>query len=266
MKTALISLSREGDSIIGRLRTGLADTDAFLHEDTGSPCGGQIFSSIAALTANIFGRYRGLVYIAPCGVAVGAIAPHIRHKTSDPAVVVVDVGARYAISLLSGHEGGANELAFTVGNILGCEPVITTTTEARKTLIVGIGCRRGTREEVIAEAVREALRLTGYDISEVRLLASVDKKQDEEGLIKAALNLHVPVRFIPAEEIRASTRGFAHSELVKKRLNLPAVAEPAALLAGRRTTLILPKTIINGVTVALARESFMWSESDRGDR
>jgi cobalt-precorrin 5A hydrolase len=266
MKTALISLSREGESIIRRLKTGLADADIYLHEDTGSPSGGQTFSSIFALTADIFGRYRGLVYIAPCGVAVRAIAPHIRHKTSDPAVVVVDVGARYAISLLSGHEGGANELAFTVGNILGCEPVITTTSEARKTLIVGIGCRRGTKEEAIAEAIREALRLMKSDISEVRLLASVDKKQDEEGLLKTALHLHIPVRFIPAEEIRASTRGFTHSELVKKRLNLPAVAEPAALLAGRRTTLILPKTIINGVTIALARESFMWSESDREDR
>jgi cobalt-precorrin 5A hydrolase len=41
---------------------------------------------------------------------------------------------------------------------------------------------------------------------------------------------------------------------------VPAVAEAAALLAGRRTRLILPKKIVNGVTVALARESFMWSE------
>ncbi len=47
-------------------------------------------------------------------------------------MVVVDVGARWAISLLSGHEGGANDLAVAVGNILAAEPVISTTSEALK--------------------------------------------------------------------------------------------------------------------------------------
>jgi cobalt-precorrin 5A hydrolase len=93
----------------------------------------------------------------------------------------------------------------------------------------------------------------------------VDIKCNEEGLLQVARMLHIPVRFIPAAEIRASTRRFTHSELAKKRLNLPAVAEPAALLAGRRTTLILPRTIIDGVTVAVTRENSMWSESDRED-
>ena len=51
-------------------------------------------------------KYDGLVYIAPCGVVVRAIAPFLEHKTKDPAVVVVDVGGRWAVSLLSGHEGG----------------------------------------------------------------------------------------------------------------------------------------------------------------
>ena len=85
------------------------------------------------LTEQIFASYTGLVYIAPTGVVVRAIAPLLRHKTTDPAVVVVDVGGRWAVSLLSGHEGGANELAVTVANILGAEPVVSTTTEAVKT-------------------------------------------------------------------------------------------------------------------------------------
>ena len=178
----------------------------------------------------------------------------------------MDIGGRYAISLLAGHEGGANDLAIEVANIIGGEPVITTTSEARRTVIVGVGCRRGTGRERIAEAVREALRIADVDIADVRLLASADVKKDEASLLAAARELEIPVRFIPAEEIRASTRSFSSSELVKKRLNLPAVAEPAALLAGRRTTLILPKTIIAGVTVALARENCMWSESAREGR
>jgi cobalt-precorrin 5A hydrolase len=66
------------------------------------------------------------------------------------------------------------------------------------------------------------------------------------------------LRFIAAEEIRSTTKQFRHSRFVAKKVNLPAVAEPAALLAGRRTQLILPKTIFNQVTVAIARENSSW--------
>ena len=53
------------------------------------------------------------------------------------------------MSLLSGHEGGANDLALQIANLVGAEPVITTTTEALKSVIVGVGCRRGTEAERI---------------------------------------------------------------------------------------------------------------------
>ena len=109
-----------------------------------------------------------MVFAVPTGVAVRAIAPLIKHKKEDPAVVVLDVVGRFAISLLSGHEGGANDLALAVGNILGAEPVITTTTEALKTVIVGVGCRRGASAQKIQEAVEAALQETGIDKAEVR--------------------------------------------------------------------------------------------------
>ncbi len=199
------------------------------------------FTRIADLTAALFPVCRGLVYAAPAGVVVRAIAPLIRSKYEDPAVVVLDAGGRWAVSLLSGHEGGANALAIRVANILGAEPVITTTTEALKSVIVGIGCRRGTPAERIVAAVREALAEAGVALEEVRLLASADLKADEAGLLAAAEALGVPVRFIPSAEIRASTREFSHSDFVEEKVNLPAVAEPAALLAGRRTRFICRK-------------------------
>jgi cobalt-precorrin 5A hydrolase len=214
------------------------------------------FTKIADLTASLFPVCRGLVYAAPCGVVVRAVAPLIRNKYEDPAVVVLDAGGRWAVSLLSGHEGGANSLAIRVANILGAEPVITTTTEALKSVIVGIGCRRGTPAERIVTAVQSALAEAGVALAEVRLLASADVKADEAGLLAAAEALGVPVRFIAAAEIRACLRDFSHSDLVKERVNLPAVAEPAALLAGRRTQYICRKKTYNGITIALARECF----------
>jgi cobalt-precorrin 5A hydrolase len=197
----------------------------------------------------------GIVFVGPVGVMVRALAPHLQSKLTDPPVVVMDVLGRYAISLVSGHEGGANALALRVANLLGAEPVITTTTDASRTIIVGVGCRRGCRAEAIIKAVRESLDAAGLGPQQVRYLASVDIKRDEPGLVEAAKRLGMPLRLIAAEEIRACRRDFNPSPLAQEKVDLPAVAEPAALLAGRRTTFVLRKTIREGVTVAIARES-----------
>ncbi|MEK6535322.1 MAG: cobalamin biosynthesis protein, partial [Thermodesulfobacteriota bacterium] len=86
--------------------------------------------------------------------------------------------------------------------------------------------------------------------------ASAEIKADEAGLLAAAETLGLPIRFIAAAEIRTSLRDFSHSDFVAKKVNLPAVAEPAALLAGRRTRFICRKRTFNGITIALAREGF----------
>lgn len=252
---ALVTLSREGAEIIKKIAGGFDDADLFIHDIVTVDINATRFASISRLTASLFGTHRSIVYVAPCGVVVRVIAPHLNSKYTDPAVVVVDAGNRFAISLLSGHEGGANDLAVRVGNLIGAEPVITTTTEALKTLIIGIGCRRGASVEVIIEATREALVRIGAGPDEVRFLSSVDIKSDEKGLLQASEALDIPIRFISSAEIKETRKVFAKSDLSQKKVGLPAVAEPAALLAGKGTKLILKRIIWKGVTVAIAREN-----------
>lgn len=269
--TALITLSDAGVRLLVPLMTALPGARLYVHEsvrpeslrEESDETLEEIerFTKIADLTAALFPLCRGLVYAAPAGVVVRAVAPLIRSKFHDPAVVVLDVGGRWAVSLLSGHEGGANDLAIRVANVLGAEPVVTTTTEALKNVIVGLGCRRGTSAEAIVAAVRKTLDEAGVGLDKVRLIASADIKAQEAGLISAAGILGVPVRFIAADEIRASTRAFTRSETVRMKVNLPAVAEPAALLAGRRTCLLCRKKTFPGITIALAQEGFPWSGS-----
>lgn len=76
-----------------------------------------------------FGKYDSLVCIMATGIVVRMLAPLIVHKTSDPAVVVLDQKGKHAISLLSGHLGGANDLAREMAAISGGEAVITTATD-----------------------------------------------------------------------------------------------------------------------------------------
>jgi cobalt-precorrin 5A hydrolase len=255
MKTAFITLSNEGAKLLNRMAEYFPGADMFVHEQVSEPIKAERFTRVVDLTARIFSVYQGLVYVAPCGAVVRAIAPHIKDKTTDPAVVQMDVGGRWAVSLLSGHEGGANVLAVAVANAVGAEPVISTSTDAAKNIIVGVGCRKDKGADEIFAAITDALVIVGAAVEKVRFIASADVKRNEKGLLEAAERLGVPLRFIPSEEIKNSSREFGKSEFVEASVNIPAVAEPSALLAGRRTTLILRKKIYGGITVAVAKES-----------
>ncbi|MEU5391715.1 precorrin-3B C(17)-methyltransferase [Streptomyces tibetensis] len=77
-----------------------------------------------------FAQCEQLVCFLATGAVVRLVAPLLSGKMEDPGVVCVDEGGRFAVSLLGGHAGGANELAREVGDLLGAEPVVTTATDA----------------------------------------------------------------------------------------------------------------------------------------
>jgi cobalt-precorrin 5A hydrolase len=257
MKVAFITLSVEGAEVVKKAMKRFKGAHAYIHKKADANICAQRFERVTQLTEEIFNDYDGLVYVAPTGAVIRALAPMIKSKISDPAVVVLDVGARYAVSLLSGHEGGANDLSFAVANAVGAQPVISTTTEAVKDIIIGIGCRKGKEKEKIIEAINIAIDKGGVAMEQVRTLVSADVKIDETGLLDAAKELGLPIQFISSTQIRSLGGSFKTGELVEKSVNLPAVAEPAALLACTRATLILNKLNLDGITAAIAKEELI---------
>lgn len=93
------------------------------------PPQGEPFASLAELLARIYPMFAAHVFIGAAGIAVRALAPLLTHKSTDPPVLVLDPSGRYAVSLLSGHWGGGNDLTRHVARLLEAAPVITTASD-----------------------------------------------------------------------------------------------------------------------------------------
>ncbi|MCI7234120.1 MAG: cobalt-precorrin 5A hydrolase [Oscillospiraceae bacterium] len=128
MKIAVIAVTENGYKIASQIREKLPDTEIFIYQKY-AVSGEKSFEKIGELTGRLWNKYDAIVFVSACGIAVRAIAPFVRSKLTDPAVIAADDSGHFAVSLLSGHLGGANDLAEKIGGITGAVPVITTATD-----------------------------------------------------------------------------------------------------------------------------------------
>jgi len=245
VKVAIIAITEEGNRTARELAASLKESRVF---SLSKP------RALRKTVEKIFDQYEGIIFIMALGIVVRVIAPHLRNKRVDPAVVVVDESRRFAISALSGHEGGANRLASQVASLLGAEPVITTASDSRKDLIIGVGCRKGTSQREILKAIAQAMKKGDCLMDDVRCISSIDLKRNEGGLKEACVALGLPLRIISADLIKRFNGPYQRSAFVKEKIGVEGVSEPCALLAGRKTKLIVPKVKRGRVCVAIARE------------
>lgn len=348
MKVAIISVTKNGARLAGRL-AGRLGCEAELYAKTGrgEAAAATAYDSLSELVGAICANYDGLIFIMAAGIVVRVIAPHIRDKRSDPAVVVMDETGQYAISLLSGHLGGANDLAWQVARAVGAKPVITTATDVLQrpaadvlavrlglkiepfdrlkainaaivdgeqvaffidrdlanldyylhlaadagveladmerldageyaaavvvtdkqltlqkqhiflrppTLAVGVGCRRGATGADIQAALGDACRRIGRSKLSIAAIGTCPAKENEPGLVAAAQELATQLKVFGNEELQRciDRHQLATSDFVKQQIGVGNVCESAALLAGQANQLLLPKTVYNNITIAIA--------------
>lgn len=146
-KISLISFSLTGDSTARRLALGLQEKNADSAPEIRCDCKSiyhenGLKESLEEWTKREFSSAEALIFIGACGIAVRSIAPYVTSKASDPAVLVIDECGGFVISLLSGHLGGANELALLAAEILGAQPVVTTATDLHRRFAVDVFAKK----------------------------------------------------------------------------------------------------------------------------
>ena len=152
-KVAVLAITKNGIEIGRRIKAGFAGWSLHVPEkfrDAGgkNPGSGDdpdiswFGGPATKKMEELFGSNDGLVCLFSLGAVIRMISPHLRDKKTDPAIVVIDDGANFVISALSGHLGGANLLAQEIAARLGSTPVITTAADVNGTIAVDLVGRR----------------------------------------------------------------------------------------------------------------------------
>ena len=123
IKQAIILASEVGYPIAETIKKEFPDSQIFGKMNS---IGITTIDSISECVEKIFDQCESLIFIGAMGICVRSIAPHIKDKHIDPAVINIDTTGRYVVSVLSGHIGGANELSQRIARVIGGEAVVTT--------------------------------------------------------------------------------------------------------------------------------------------
>ncbi len=145
-------------------------------------------------------KKNALIFIGACGIAVRAIAPSVKNKLSDSPVIVIDELGKFVIPILSGHMGGANELAESIADQINAVPVITTATDINEKFAVDVFAK----ENDLAILNKDGIaKVSAKVLSGEVIMVSVDQSIMEmaksvNGNLISILNneLHDTVQFI----------------------------------------------------------------------
>jgi cobalt-precorrin 5A hydrolase len=345
---AIYAITRHGITIAQRLRKSLSNADVFVSTkmiEAARPLP-ELADSLplslpmGPVLSRTFSAYDCHIFIISIGAVVRMIAPLLRDKKIDPAIVCVDDAGRFAICVLSGHVGRGNMFAERVAAALEAQAVVTTASDVigtltvdilgrelgwqlddpdrnvtrgcaavvnaapvmfvqeagdpawwpldkplplgvgyttsldevdppafeiiliatdrnirgshpshwanaviyrPKSLVLGIGCDRGSTPAMVKRGVNNLLERHGLSIRCVKAVATIDKKSDEAAIIELARDLGCPLRFYSADELDHAAGIENPSATVMKYVGTRGVAEPAALLAAGASALLVPK-------------------------
>ena len=139
-KVSVLAITKNGVSIGGKLKKIFPDWNVFAPSKLTTEVVGISWYSepTAEKIVDLFKNNNALICIFSLGAVIRLIAPYLKDKKTDPAVIVIDDKTNFVISVLSGHIGGANELTREIAQKLGATSVITTAADVNKTISVDL--------------------------------------------------------------------------------------------------------------------------------
>lgn len=135
-KIYIISFTKNGAELSLKLKNLYPDAEVY--GKYGDENIKLLDKDIKSFVSGIFNQSKAIIFISALGIAVRAVAPCIISKDKDAAVIVLDDTGRYVIPVLSGHIGGANQMAEEIAEYISAEPVITTATDRNKKFAVDV--------------------------------------------------------------------------------------------------------------------------------
>lgn len=114
-----------------------------------------IDKTLSKWTKEAFENNDAIIFVGATGIAVRAIAPYLKSKAQDPAIIAIDEKGQYVISLLSGHLGGANRLATVIAEAIEALPIITTATDINNSFAVDVWAKNQNLSIVNLKAVKQ---------------------------------------------------------------------------------------------------------------
>jgi cobalt-precorrin 5A hydrolase len=139
-KTAIIAITKKGIVLAKQIQDILDSSDIYVPDKFSDSDSEIIYfkEPISQKLGSLFTNYSSLVCLFSLGAVIRLMSPFLKDKKSDPAVVVIDDTAKFVISTLSGHLGGANELALRISKSLNSIPVITTAADVNNTIAIDL--------------------------------------------------------------------------------------------------------------------------------
>lgn len=128
MNIVIAAFTRKGTALAQRIAEFLGGS-VFVPPRLSREGLSEISPSLPEWAGRVFHEANALIFVGACGIAVRAVAPFIASKLTDPAVIVIDEAGKFVIPVLSGHVGGANDLARKIATFLHAQAVITTATD-----------------------------------------------------------------------------------------------------------------------------------------
>ena len=137
---SVLAITKNGVNIGGKLKELFPDWNIFAPSKLSNENKSIIWYSepTSDKIIELFKNSNALICLFSLGAVIRLIAPHLKDKKTDPAVIVIDDKMTFVISVLSGHIGGANELTQEISEKLNALPVITTAADVNKTIVVDL--------------------------------------------------------------------------------------------------------------------------------